>query len=231
MLPYLAAGAALVFAGYHTMSPQSQLYGRTFTGEPRPSRRLALTFDDGPDTTSTPRLLDTLAQHGVRATFFMIGAHVVRRPEIARAVAEAGHVIGNHTLTHLLLTLRSRAAIAAELRDCQRALADAVGPHSRLFRPPYGGRRPAVLREAREQGLLPVMWRIAGYDWRTQSAAKIERNVLRQVRGGEVILLHDGAPGIPAADRAGTVAAVARLIPVLKQQGFEFVTVPEMMGN
>src|SRR4051812_47889055 len=103
MLPYLTGAAALTFAGYHTMGPRSQLYGRTFIGEGNGSRRLALTFADGPNDPFTFRLLEVLARHRVRATFFMIGSHVARRPDIAKAVAGAGHAIGNHTQSHPLL--------------------------------------------------------------------------------------------------------------------------------
>jgi peptidoglycan/xylan/chitin deacetylase (PgdA/CDA1 family) len=232
MLPYLAAAAGLVFAGYHTMGPRSQLYGRTFVSASRESRRLALTFDDGPSDPWTLRVLEVLARHNVRATFFMIGSHVEQCPEIARAVAKAGHVIGNHTQTHPLLIFKSIERIAAEVNACSKALGKAVGEHTRLFRPPYGGRQPWVLREVRRQGYSPVMWSVAGYDWQTQAAEKIEREVHRRVRGGDVILLHDGAPQPrTTANRAGTVEAVARIIPGLQAEGYEFVTVPELMRH
>ena len=100
LLPIIAGAVAAVTAGYNSMAPRSQLYGRTFIGERRPSRRLALTFDDGPNDPHTLHLLDVLARHNVHATFFMIGSFVEQRPEIARAVAAAGHAIGNHTHTH-----------------------------------------------------------------------------------------------------------------------------------
>ena len=230
MLPYFAGAAALVFAGYHTMGPTSQLYGRTFTGESPGSKRLALTFDDGPSDPHTLHLLDVLAKHKALATFFMIGAHVAQRSRIARAVAESGHEIGNHTHMHPLLTLKSRKMVRAEAQACEAALWDATGRRSRLFRPPYGARRPGVLREIRELGYEAVMWRVAGYDWRTQSDAEIERNVRSRIRGGEVILLHDGSPE-NGADRSGTVQATELLLSGLSAQGYRFVTVSEMLGS
>ncbi|MGE0405291.1 MAG: polysaccharide deacetylase family protein [Candidatus Korobacteraceae bacterium] len=145
MLPYLAGAAALVFAGYHTMGPRSQLYGHTVVRDTLPSRRLALTFDDGPSDPCTLRLLEVLARHEVRATFFMIGRAVEHHPEIARAVASAGHSIGNHTFTHSLLTLLPATRICAEIEGCDRVLREIIGRPSVLFRPPYGGRRPGVL--------------------------------------------------------------------------------------
>src|SRR5204863_4371402 len=102
-----AAVAAVSAAGYQSMAPTGQWFGRTFTGLPSGDRRIALTYDDGPNDPHTLRLLEVLARHDVRATFFMIGRYVRERPDIARAVAEAGHVIGNHTFTHPLLTFQS----------------------------------------------------------------------------------------------------------------------------
>lgn len=236
MLPALiglatAAGASA--AGYQSMAPMGQWYGRTFAAGRRGSKQIALTYDDGPNDPHTWRLLDVLAKHEVPATFFMIGRFVCQRGDIARAVASAGHIIGNHTFTHPLLTLRSEAQTRAELMDCHRALEDAVGAHSNLFRPPFGGRRPATLCIARELGLEPVMWNVTGYDWNAPAAALIEAKVVRQVRsdGGDVILLHDGGHKALGADRAQTVMATENLIRKYKDLGFEFVSVRSMMGS
>jgi len=211
------------------MAPTGQWYGRTFTGLARGSRQIALTYDDGPNDPHTLRLLDVLARHEVRATFFLIGRYVRQRPDIARAVVSAGHVVGNHTFSHPLLTLKSGLEIRRELSHCRAALQDAIGEHSRLFRPPFGGRRPAVLRIARDLGLEPIMWNVTGYDWSAPPAAEIERKVTRQVRGGDVILLHDGGHKQMGADRSQTVIATDHLIGRYKSEGYEFVTIPWML--
>lgn len=224
-----AAVAGLVSAGYQSMAPTGQWYGRTFTGAARGSRQIALTYDDGPNDPHTLRLLDVLAKHSVRATFFMVGRYVRQRPEIARAVADAGHVIGNHTFTHPLLTFKRAAEVRQELSSCRVALTDCIGEHSNLFRPPFGGRRPAALRIVREMGLEPVMWNVTGYDWNVPPAAAIEEKVSKQVRGGDVVLLHDGGHKAMGADRSQTVLATDRLIARYKAGGYEFVTIPEMM--
>jgi len=233
MLGALLAGTtavAAVAAGYQSMSPTGQWYGRTFIGLAPGTKQLALTYDDGPNDPHTLRLLELLARHNVRATFFLIGRYVQQCPEIAREIAKAGHVIGNHTFTHPLLTLNSNAEIRRQLLNGQSALHDAIGEHSNLFRPPFGGRRPAVLRIARELGLEPVMWNVTGYDWNAPPAAVIERKVARQIRGGDVILLHDGGHKQMGADRSQTVLASEHMIARYKASGYEFVTIPEMMG-
>ena len=224
-----AAAVGAVAAGYQSMSPTGQWYGRTFTGLPRGSKQIALTYDDGPNDPHTPRLLEVLARHNVRATFFVIGKYVRQRPDLVREIAAAGHVVGNHTFTHPLLIFKSEAEIRKELADCRSALQDAVGEHSNLFRPPYGGRRPAVLRIARELGLRPAMWNVTGYDWNAPPAEVIERKVSRRIRGGEVILLHDGGHKAMGADRAQTVIATDKLIAKYKSEGYEFVTTQEMI--
>jgi peptidoglycan-N-acetylglucosamine deacetylase len=229
----LAAGgvAAAFAAGYQTMAPTGQWYGRTFTGLPAGSKKLALTYDDGPNDPHTLRLLEVLAKHSVHATFFLIGRYVQHRPELAREIAQAGHVIGNHTFSHPNLILASAAQAAAELENCERALHDAVGEHSRLFRPPFGGRRPVTLRVARRLNLMPVMWNVTGWDWNAKPAEYVEQKVSRQIRGGDVILLHDGGHAAFGADRSQTVLATDRLLARYKSEGYEFVTVPEMMGQ
>jgi peptidoglycan-N-acetylglucosamine deacetylase len=224
-----AAGAALVAAGYQSMAPTGQWYGRTFTGVPRGAKQLALTYDDGPNHPHTLKLLEVLARHQVRATFFLIGRYVRERPDLVREIAGAGHAIGNHTFTHPLLIFQSASEIRKQLSDCRAAIQDAIGAHSNLFRPPFGGRRPAVLRIARQLGLEPVMWNVTGYDWNAPPAAQIERKVTSQIRGGDVILLHDGGHKQIGADRSQTVIATDHLIARYKSEGYDFVTIPEMM--
>jgi peptidoglycan/xylan/chitin deacetylase (PgdA/CDA1 family) len=229
--PVLAgtAAAAAVAAGYQSMAPTGQWYGRTFTGLPRGTKQIALTYDDGPNDPHTLRLLEVFAKHGVHATFFLIGRYVQQRPDVVREIVKAGHVVGNHTFTHPLLIFKSTTEVRKELSDCRSALHDAVGEHSDLFRPPFGGRRPAVLGIVRELGFQPVMWNVTGYDWNAPPSAVIERKVVKQIRGGDVILLHDGGHKQLGADRSQTVLATENLIKRYKQEGYEFVTIPKMM--
>src|SRR6266481_3602788 len=163
------AAAAASYAGYATMAPGAQLYGRTLVHGSDP-QQIALTYDDGPNDPHTLHLLDVLAEHHAKATFFLIGKYVRRRPDIARAIQAAGHAIGNHTYSHPNLIFLSASAVRQELEDCNKALEDALGASPVLFRPPFGGRRPAVLKTARSLGLAPIMWSVTAYDWSATSA-------------------------------------------------------------
>jgi peptidoglycan-N-acetylglucosamine deacetylase len=231
-LPFisLVAAAAASYAGYATMAPTSQLYGRTVTHGSDP-QQMALTFDDGPNDPHTMRLLDVLARHNARATFFLIGRYVRQRPEIARAILAAGHEIGNHTYSHPNLVLVSARRLRQELDDCRKALEDALGTRITLFRPPFGGRRPSVLRTARAMGLSPIMWSVTGYDWNAKSSEAIVDKVVRQVGSrrkpqAEVVLLHDGGHLAFGADRSHTVEATRQLLE--RYAGKEFVSISNL---
>lgn len=228
----LAAAAAASYAGYASMAPHSQLYGRTLT-HGVDSRQLALTFDDGPNDPHTFQLLDLLAQHQAKATFFLIGKYVRRRPEIARAIQSAGHAIGNHTYNHPNLIFCSPASVRRELEDCRSALEDALGKFQPLFRPPFGGRLPHVLQISRSLGLMPVMWSITGYDWNADSPESILTHVFKQMNTGrkgrgEIILLHDGGHLAFGVNRSHTVEATRRLLEKYSSEGREFVSIPDL---
>jgi len=229
---FLGLGAvATGSAAYQSMAPTGQWFGHTLARLPSGGKRIALTYDDGPNDAHTLQLLEVLAEHSVRATFFMIGRYVRERPDIVCEVARAGHVVGNHTFTHPLLIFQSEEATRAQLLDCRAALHDAIGEHSNLFRPPFGGRRPATLRIARGLGMEPVMWNVTGYDWNAPPAVEIEKKVCRQMRGGDVILLHDGGHKAMGADRLQTVIATDLLIRRYKDQGYEFVAVDTAVSH
>ena len=223
-------GAGLAtWAGFQTMWPTSQVYGPTFVGLPPGSRLLALTYDDGPNDPYTWHMLDVLERHGVKATFFLLGRFVQQKPEIARALVAAGHAIGSHTWDHPNLIFASAAETRRQLQQTREAVRDATGVDTTIFRPPFGGRRPASLRIARALGLQPVMWNVTCYDWKARSADEIVAHAERQIRGGDVILLHDGEYHRIGVNRTRSVEATDRILSRYKSEGFEFVTIPQMM--
>jgi peptidoglycan-N-acetylglucosamine deacetylase len=234
MLVPIAIGSAAVagaatWAGFQSMWPTSQVYGQTFTGLDATSRQLALTYDDGPNDPYTWQLLEVLERHKVKATFFLIGRFVQQKPEIARALVDAGHAIGSHTWDHPNLIFRSSAEVRRQLEQTHKAILDATGVNVTLFRPPFGGRRPASLRVARSLGLQTVMWNVTCYDWKAESADEIVHHAERQIRGGNVILLHDGEFHRIGVDRSGSVEASDRILARYQGEGYEFVTIPQMM--
>jgi peptidoglycan/xylan/chitin deacetylase (PgdA/CDA1 family) len=213
------------------MWPSSQVYGRTFIGLEPGSRLLALTYDDGPNDPWTFRLLDVLERHEVKATFFLIGRFVQQRPDIARALVDAGHAIGSHSWDHPNLIFCSAAETRRQLDQTQNAILDATGVNVTIFRPPFGGRRPASLRVARLLGLKTVMWNVTCKDWTPRSAGEIVALAARQIRGGNVILLHDGEFHRIGVDRSRSVEATDRILSRYRSEGFKFVTIPQMMES
>ncbi|HEX3987063.1 MAG TPA: polysaccharide deacetylase family protein [Acidobacteriaceae bacterium] len=212
-----AAGLAAGGCTYAAMAPQSQLFGRTLVAGHDPAE-FALTYDDGPNDPWTGRLLDLLAQHRLRATFFLIGRHVRLRPDLVREIHAAGHLIGNHTVTHPWLAIQSPRRVREELAGCNAALEDVLGAPVRFFRPPHGARRPDVLHAARDLGLTAVLWNAMGFDWRpnipaARIAAYLEGGMARNQRHGRGsnLLLHDGGHLALGADRSQSVEAT-RLI-------------------
>jgi len=219
-LPALLAVTATAAAGtlaYATLSPQSQLFGPTLIAPAMPDE-IALTYDDGPNPAATPKLLEVLARHGVRATFFLIGRFASAQPALVREIAAAGHIVGNHSTTHPWLPFVSDTRIRRELADCNAALEDTLGAPIRYFRPPHGARRPYVLRAARELELTPVQWNIICGDWNPVSAdvifGRAARGIARNERANRAsnIVLHDGGHLALNANRLNTVEATAKLI-------------------
>jgi peptidoglycan/xylan/chitin deacetylase (PgdA/CDA1 family) len=217
---------------YAALSAQSQLFGKVLIAGNDPTQ-LALTYDDGPNDLATERLLEVLARHNVRATFFMIGRFVLERPAIARAVHAAGHLIGNHTMNHPWLAWQSTSRIRAEITDANAAIQDTIGAPIHLFRAPHGARRPYVLRTARDLGLTPVQWNVIGQDWKPITADailnRIQRGIGANRRRGRSsnIVLHDGGDQSIGQPRLPTVEATARLLDLCRSTSTKFVT-PEV---
>ena len=213
------AGSASALAYYAISYPQSQLFGPTLVAPPEPNQ-IALTFDDGPNPSATPRLLEALARHNVRATFFLIGSFARLEPALTREIAAAGHLVGNHTMTHPFLPRLGYQQIRAQLSDCNRALEDIIGRRPNLFRPPHGARSPAVFRAAAALHLEVVQWNLMVDDWKQVSAdtilGRIERGISRNRarRVGTNLVLHDGGqagrgPASPAHSAGNRAPALS----------------------
>ena len=210
-------GAVAGLAAYGGWFYTSQIFGPTIVAPHAPGE-IFLSFDDGPNPLVTPRLLDVLSRRGVRATFFLIGRYVRTEGPLVRAIAARGHALGNHTFTHPKLGLRSARRIREELGASSAAIEDATGAPVRLFRPPHGERRPAVIRIAHELGMRTMMWNVMVGDWQPIPAARIEERLSRaRARNGRRhrtsgIVLHDGGQHGLGAPRLPTVEAVDALL-------------------
>lgn len=156
------------------------------------AQHIYLTFDDGPDPRWTPQILDLLAQARMHATFFAVGQFAQREPALMRAVAAAGHAIGNHTFSHRHPWLMRSRAARAQVRDGARALSDVIGSEPAFFRPPHGRARPCMTDEAQLHGERTVMWDRSAIDWGWFGTASRIAARLSRVRAGDIVLMHDG---------------------------------------
>jgi len=213
--------------GYAVRGRSSSVFAPSVYHGVRSRPALALTFDDGPSE-STPALLELLAEHDVRATFFMCGKNVRRWPSIARQVAAQGHEIGNHTDSHPRLDFHMPEFIYRELALAQETIHVNTGATPRLFRPPYGVRWFGLRAAQRRLSLLGVMWTVIGKDW-CWPASRVSRLLLRRAASGAIICLHDGRGVERTPDIRATLEAVEFAIPALKERGFRFETVSQVL--
>ncbi|MCY4188068.1 MAG: polysaccharide deacetylase family protein [Bryobacterales bacterium] len=224
---WLALSLALSAAGcaaYAAAHPRAQCWGASRWRLDGLPEDIALTFDDGPSS-ETPHFLDALEALGVKATFFVCGANVERYPDVARAIVDAGHAIGNHTFSHPCLPLCSRSRVHREIAATQDALASATGRTARLFRPPYGLRSPFLASALPAAGLTAVHWTIIGNDWKW-GAERVTRRVLGRATGRDIICLHDGHATRANVDRSESLAALKEMAPRLLERGHRFVRIP-----
>lgn len=190
--------------------------------------QLALTFDDGPDRTFTPQVLDVLKKHGVSATFFLMGSRAAALPDVTKRIADEGHIIGNHTYWHPKLYAESLERVHWELTETDKALQQITGQRPRLFRAPYGGLTSAIVEQLEKMEYSHIGWSVDSLDWKGLSKEEVMQNVMDQIHPGAIILMHSG--GHWTQDLSGMVAALDELIPLLSEQGYEWVTIPDMLN-
>jgi peptidoglycan-N-acetylglucosamine deacetylase len=241
------AAAAAGIAAYGAVYPRSQLFGATICRTNSP-RKLALTFDDGPNPAITPKLLDLLDRFKARATFFVIGKHARECPDLLKETAARGHVIGNHTDAHPNLFWLKPDQITVELRCCNFSIVAATGAPPRWFRPPFGFRNPWVIPTARELNQRVVMWSLIPGDWMATSsewliprmepiATRAQRNLSASTGSegaastGDILCLHDGGHRQLNADRLPTLAALEHWLPRWRDLGLEFVTIDDAVST
>lgn len=182
--------------------------------------KIALTFDDGPSTAWTPALLEGLKERGVKATFFLIGENADKNPEIVKRMAEEGHLIGNHTYHHVELTKVSENEARLELADTSAVIVRITGKEPEYMRPPFGAWQRKLEQEIQ---MLPVLWTIDPLDWTTENQDEIVNKVVTEAEENDIILLHDCYKS--------SIEAGLRIVDILQEEGFVFVTVDELLLN
>lgn len=202
------------------------LFGRTETVEKELKKSepvqekpcIALTFDDGPSRRYTGKLLDGLKKRGVKASFFLIGKNVKENPDLVKRIYEEGHLIGNHTYNHVQITHLSEEEAVREIEKTDQEISRITGEHVMYMRPPFGAwQRDLEIK----MEVLPVLWSVDPLDWTTENVDEIVSKVVTDVKEGDIILLHDCY--------ASSVDAALRIIDVLQEEGYEFVTVDRLL--
>ncbi len=193
--------------------------------------KVALTFDDGPIPLYTPSILYVIKEKGVKATFFLVGRHVEKYPEVARRIVAEGHEVGNHTYSHRDLVPATRATVIKEVKKAEHSIEKVCGVKPFVFRPPRGIYSSAVRKTILKLGYTIVLWSVSTQDWRIVKPAFILKRVKRFCRPGSIVLFHDsGALVRPeGGSRSHTVAALPEVIDWLKERGYQFVTVSALI--
>jgi peptidoglycan/xylan/chitin deacetylase (PgdA/CDA1 family) len=227
MIGLAALGISVIGGAMHgAFHRNSPLFGPALGKIEGDRKVVALTFDDGPNPDATPSILDTLREKKVRATFFILGSHAERWPELVRRISHEGHQIGNHGYFHRKQQFKSPFYVSRDIRLGIRAIKRAGAPAPRYFRAPHGFRSPWTTPIASSYGERTVGWSLGVWDSDRPGVDEIVKRTLEGVEPGSIILLHDGDGYNPDGDRTQTAAALPQIIDGLKEQGYEFATLP-----
>lgn len=201
-----------------SVQPSSALPSAQQPPEIAQSLQVALTFDDGPHQTCTPALLDGLKQRGVKATFFLMGENISGKEALVQRMQEEGHLIGNHSYRHIQMTKEGADQACTEIEQTEKIIQSITGKRPEYLRPPYGAWNEQL--ECRVN-LTTVLWNVDSLDWKLQNTERIVRRVEKDVKNGDIILMHDIFPT--------SVEAALQIVDDLQKQGYEFVTVEELL--
>jgi peptidoglycan-N-acetylglucosamine deacetylase len=223
MIAELAAGAVVIGGAAHgAFWHNSPVFGRPITKVHGTGKRVALTFDDGPNPNATPLILDALGERGVKATFFILGRHAERWPELVERVAREGHAIGNHGYHHRKLHFKSPSYVRTDLTLGTEAIVRVSGVTPKVFRAPHGFRSPWVTPIARSLGQRTVGWSFGVWDSDRPGVDVITQRILDGAKPGSILLLHDGDGYDPEGNRVQTAHAVPQIVDRMLDQGFGF---------
>ena len=216
--------SGLVFSAWYSTPLAPQFVGESVRRVETHEKVVALTYDDGPNPFGTQAVLDLLARRNVHATFFLVGNRVQQYPELAQKIWQAGHQVGNHSWSHSLLMFKTYATVWQEVEKTDLLLRQLGYTDEIYFRSPHGMKFISLPRVLNTMHKKNILFDVVAWDWRSPGAPKIARKVLHEVRPGSIILLHDGV-----GKQSDTLKAVDHIITTLKDRGFKFVTVAELL--
>lgn len=225
MIAWLAATTFLLFSGWLITPLSPQLIGRSVRRVFTQEKVVALTFDDGPSAAWTPTLLELLARHEVQATFFLVGSRVAENPTLAQRIWQAGHQVGNHSWSHTFLVGKSATYAREEIEKTDALLRELGYMHEIYFRAPYGCKGIVLSSVLCSLHKMHALFDVITWDWNNPGVAEITRRACKAVHPGSIILLHDGG-----GDRSQTLQATEEIILHLKERGYRFVTVAQLLA-
>jgi len=222
----LCAGAFCVFCDQAVLARKGTIY-RVKTDK----KRVVLTFDDGPSPEWTPKVLDELKRENIKAVFFMIGHHVQKYPDIARRVADEGHTIGNHGYAHSVMLYYTPAEIEEEIKYTEYVIREITGQITKYFRPPKAWLRKRIKEKIKSMGYDTILWSLNSKDWVSFNHKSIVNYISKNIRNGDILLFHDSGnvSTTEGGNRTQTVKSISLLARTLREKGFEFVSIEELI--
>ncbi len=232
-LPRTALSSMILWGAFSIFWVGSTAPGVTWFGSvtahgPRSSNQIAITFDDGPNSSYTLQIAQILEDHGVRGTFFEVGKAIVQQPDVTQELVARGHTVGNHSYNHGAVSYLN--PFYPELDQTQKVFATAIGKCPTLFRPPHGTHTPFMSRIVDGANMRLINWDASAQDWVENDPKALTANILAKVKPGSIILLHDGIDGNPGADRSVVIKALNDLLDGLEAKGYQLVTVDKLLG-
>ncbi|MFA5074531.1 MAG: polysaccharide deacetylase family protein [Candidatus Babeliales bacterium] len=225
----LATFLTLVSFGYLIIPISPQIMGKAIQKVHTKEKVVALTFDDGPNPPYTNELLEVLKKHEVKATFFVLGKYIKNYPDAVKQIYQAGHELGNHTWSHNYMIFKSCKTIRKEIDSTDKAIRDLGYTGIIYFRAPHGAKLISLPMVLSKQNRAHILFNVIAWDWTQPGVKKIVNNVMKSVKPGSIILLHDGDGAKDKADRSQTVKATDIIIQKLKQQNYKIVTISELL--
>ena len=225
---FIAIGGFCVFFDQAILARRGTIY-RVKTDK----KRVLLTFDDGPSPVWTPKILDELKKENINAVFFMIGHHVRKYPDIARRVADEGHTIGNHGYAHSVMFYYTPAEIEEEIKYTEHVIKEITGQTTKYFRPPKAWLRRKIKRKVKSMGYETVLWSLNSKDWVSFNHKLIVNYISKNIKNGDILLFHDSGnvSTTEGGNRRQTVKSISLLARTLREKGFEFVSIEELMNG